>query len=129
MLPQRSEELQIQRANVATASLLGRCPHCGQGKLFDGYLTIAPACTVCGQDFKSFDVGDGAAALVILVVGAIVCGLALWTEFTFEPPLWLHAMLWTPTIAVLTFAFLRVVKGGLLVLQYRHKAGEGRIAD
>ena len=115
--------------SVAAASLLGRCPRCGSGKLFDGYLTIALACTVCGQDFKSFDVGDGAAALVILVVGAIVCGLALWTEFTFSPPLWLHAVLWAPTIAILTFAFLRVVKGGLLVLQYRHKAGEGRIAD
>ncbi|MEI9885184.1 MAG: DUF983 domain-containing protein [Rhizomicrobium sp.] len=112
---------------VAAASLLGRCPKCGQGRLFDGYLAIAPACTVCGQDFKSFDVGDGAAALVILVVGAIVCGLALWTEFTFHPPLWLHAVIWAPVIAVLTFALLRLVKSALLVLQYRHKAGEGRV--
>jgi uncharacterized protein (DUF983 family) len=115
--------------NVVQASLLGRCPRCGQGRLFDGYLSIAPACTVCGQDFKSFDVGDGAAALVILVVGAIVCGLALWVEFTFQPPLWVHAVLWAPLIAVLTFVFLRLVKSALLVLQYRHKAGEGRIAD
>ncbi|MEI9992314.1 MAG: DUF983 domain-containing protein [Rhizomicrobium sp.] len=109
------------------ASLLGRCPRCGQGRLFDGYLSIAPACTVCGQDFKAFDVGDGAAALVILVVGAIVCGLALWTEFTFQPPLWVHAVLWAPVIAVLTIVFLRLTKSTLLVLQYRHKAGEGRL--
>ncbi len=109
------------------ASLLGRCPRCGQGKLFDGYLTVAPACTVCGQDFKTFDVGDGAAALVILVVGAIVCGLALWTEFTFQPPLWVHAVLWAPLIAVLTIVFLRVMKSALLVLQYKHKAGEGKL--
>ncbi|HEY0299866.1 MAG TPA: DUF983 domain-containing protein [Rhizomicrobium sp.] len=113
--------------SVVSASLLGRCPRCGQGRLFDGYLAIAPACTVCGQDFKSFDVGDGAAALVILVVGAIVCGLALWTEFTFHPPLWLHAVLWAPVIAILTIALLRLIKSALLVLQYRHKAGEGRI--
>jgi uncharacterized protein (DUF983 family) len=109
------------------ASVLGRCPKCGQGALFTGYLAIAPACTVCGQDFRSFDVGDGAAALVILVVGAIVCGLALWVEFTFQPPLWVHVVLWTPLIAVLTFVLLRLVKSALLVLQYRHKAGEGRV--
>jgi uncharacterized protein (DUF983 family) len=109
------------------ASVLGRCPKCGQGPLFAGYITIAPSCTVCGQDFRSFDVGDGAAALVILVVGAIVCGLALWVEFTFQPPLWVHVVLWTPLIALLTFAFLRVTKAALLVLQYKHKAGEGRM--
>ena len=109
------------------ASLLGRCPRCGRGRLFDGYLAIAPACSVCGQDFKVFDVGDGAAALVILVVGAIVCGLALWTEFTFHPALWVHVVLWAPLIALLTVAFLRLTKSALLVLQYRHKAGEGRL--
>ena len=113
--------------SVVRASLLGRCPRCGQGRLFDGYLTIAPSCTVCGQDFRAFDVGDGAAALVILVVGAIVCGLALWTEFTFQPPLWVHAVLWAPLIALLTVVFLRLTKSALLVLQYRHKAGEGRV--
>jgi uncharacterized protein (DUF983 family) len=117
----------VTAPSVAAASLLGRCPRCGQGKLFAGYLTIAPSCTVCGQDFSAFDVGDGAAALVILVVGAIVAGLALWTEFTFQPPLWLHAVLWTPLIVILTFAFLRVIKSALLVLQYKHKAGEGRV--
>ena len=111
------------------ASLLGRCPKCGQGALFDGYLSIASGCTACGQDFKEFDVGDGAAALVILVVGAIVCGLALWTEFTFPPPLWLHAILWAPLIAALALLLLRLTKSALLVLQYKHKAGEGRLVS
>ena len=115
--------------SVVQASLLGRCPRCGQGKLFNGYLAIAPCCSACGLDFATFDVGDGAAALVILVVGALVCGAALWVEFTFQPPLWVHAVLWTPVIVVLTFFFLRVIKSALLVLQYRHRAGEGKIAD
>ena len=114
---------------VVTASLLGRCPRCGQGALFSGYLSIAPSCSACGLDFATFDVGDGAAALVILVVGAIVCAAALWVEFTFQPPLWVHAALWAPSIVVLTFAILRLVKSALLVLQYRHRAGEGRIAE
>jgi uncharacterized protein (DUF983 family) len=114
---------------VVTASLLGRCPRCGQGALFSGYLSIAPRCSVCALDFATFDVGDGAAALVILVVGAIVCAAALWVEFTFQPPLWVHAALWTPAIAVLTFVILRLFKSALLVLQYRHRAGEVRIGQ
>jgi uncharacterized protein (DUF983 family) len=113
--------------SIVQASLLGRCPRCGQGKLFTGYIAIAPACTACGQDFAAFDVGDGAASLVILVVGAIVVGLALVVEFTFQPPLWVHAVLWAPLIVVLTFGLLRVIKAGLVVLQYKHKAGEGRV--
>src|ERR1700688_3165427 len=116
------------RPSVFQASLLGRCPRCGQGALFNGYLSIAPSCSACGLDFATFDVGDGAAALLILVVGAIVGAAALWVEFTFQPPLWVHAALWAPAIAILTFFFLRTIKSTLLVLQYRHRAGEGRVA-
>ena len=114
-------------SSVLAASLLGRCPRCGRGVLFKGYLTIAPSCSACGLDFETFDVGDGAAALVILVVGAMVCGAALYVEFTYQPPLWVHAILWTPVITILTFGFLRVIKAALLVLQYRHRAGEGQL--
>lgn len=114
---------------VVQASLLGRCPRCGRGALFSGYLAIAPCCSDCGLDFATFDVGDGAAALVILIVGAIVCGAALWVEFTWSPPLWVHVVLWAPAIAILTFFFLRTIKAALLVLQYQHRAGEGRAAD
>ena len=74
-----------------------------------------------------FDAGDGPMVFGILIVGAIVCGLALWVEFTFQPPLWVHAMLWLPLICLLTAIFLRLSKSALLVLQYKHKAGEGRV--
>ncbi len=74
-----------------------------------------------------FDAGDGPAVFGILIVGAIICGLALYVEFHFHPPLWVHAVLWAPLILILTLAFLRLSKSALLVLQYQHKAGEGRI--
>jgi len=116
-------------SGVVRSSLLARCPRCGRGALFGGYLSIAPSCANCGLDFAAFDVGDGPAALVILVVGALVCGAALYVEFAWSPPLWVHVLLWAPAIAVLTIFFLRVIKAALLVLQYRHRAGEGRLAE
>jgi uncharacterized protein (DUF983 family) len=110
-------------------ALLGRCPRCGEGKLFHGYLNLAPRCAHCGLDYVMFDAGDGPAVFVILIVGAIVCAAALFVEFTYQPPYWVHAVLWIPTIAILTFVLLRFTKSLLLVLQYKHKAGEGRITN
>jgi uncharacterized protein (DUF983 family) len=114
---------------VARAALLARCPRCGAGPLFDGYLSVAPRCSACGLDYAGFDAGDGPAALVILVVGAIVAGAALYVEFTFHPPYWVHAVLWIPAIAILTVVVLRLMKSLLLVLQYKHRAGEGRLSE
>lgn len=76
-----------------------------------------------------FDSGDGPMVFVILIVGAIVCGAALYVEVAYQPPYWVHAVLWLPLIFILTFGLLRVVKALLLVLQYTHKAGEGRLEE
>ena len=113
--------------NTSIVILKGLCPRCGQGGLFDGYIAVRNACPACGLDYAIFDTGDGPMVFGILIVGAIVCGLALWVEFTFQPPLWVHAMLWLPLICILTALFLRLSKSALLVLQYKHKAGEGRL--
>jgi len=96
--------------------------------LFIGYLTVAKGCSSCGLDYARFDPGDGPAVFVILIVGAIVAGAALITEFTFHPPYWLHAALWLPIALVLSLALLRFSKSLLIALQYRHDAGEGRLA-
>jgi uncharacterized protein (DUF983 family) len=112
---------------TAVAALLGRCPLCGQGALFNGYLHIAPRCVKCGLDYATFDAGDGPAVFVILIVGAIVAGSALVVEVKYSPPYWVHAVLWIPLILILSFAMLRFMKSLLLVLQYKHKAGEGRL--
>jgi uncharacterized protein (DUF983 family) len=108
------------------ATLKGLCPRCGQGKLFKGYLDVAPACSACGLDYAIFDAGDGPAVFVILIVGAIVAGAALYVEFTWSPPYWVHALLWGPLIVVLTFSLLRLMKSLLLVLQFKRDAREGR---
>jgi len=114
------------KPNTLRMALFGLCPRCGKGPLFSGYLTIPPKCSVCGLDYSVFDPGDGPAVFVILIVGAIVAAGALYVEFTFSPPYWVHAVIWLPTIAILTFVFLRLAKSILVVLQYKHQAQEGR---
>jgi uncharacterized protein (DUF983 family) len=121
--------LSASEPSIARAAFFGRCPRCGGGSLFKGYLNVAPRCEACGLDYAVFDPGDGPAVFAILIVGAIVAGSALFVEFTYHPPYWVHAVLWLPAIVVLTFTALRLLKSLLLVLQYKNRAGEGRLAD
>lgn len=113
---------------VLKAALLGLCPRCGQGHLFRNYLSVAPACTVCGLDFASLGAGDGPAAFVILIVGAIVAGGALILEVSAQPPYWVHAVIWLPLVVILSLGLMRPLKAWLIVQHYRHQAGEGRLA-
>jgi len=103
-----------------------RCPRCGKGKLFQGFLELRPRCDVCGLDYAFADAGDGPAVFVILIAGFIVVGSALVVEFVYAPPLWLHAVLWLPLILATTLLPLRPMKGLMVALQYHHKAAEGR---
>jgi uncharacterized protein (DUF983 family) len=115
--------------DTIVAAGLGRCPRCGKGKLFSGYLTVAQRCSACGLEYAGFDAGDGPAVFVILIVGFLVAGGALLVEVTFSPPYWVHAVIWLPTIIILTMGLLRFMKGLLLVLQYKHQAHEGRLSE
>jgi uncharacterized protein (DUF983 family) len=109
------------------AGIAGRCPSCHRGKLFSGYLTLAPRCDACGLDYAFADSGDGPAVFVILVTGFIVTGLALIVEILYSPPYWLHAVLWLPLAIVLPLVLLRSFKGVLIALQFRNKAEEGKL--
>jgi uncharacterized protein (DUF983 family) len=109
------------------AGLRGRCPRCGEGRLFSGFLTVAKGCGVCGLDYKFADSGDGPAIFVMLIMGFVVVGLALWFELTFSPPLWLHFLLWIPLAIPLCLVPLRLAKGVLITLQYANRAAEGRL--
>ena len=107
--------------------LRGRCPRCGEGRLFQGFLALRPACEKCGLDYSFADAGDGPAVFVILFGGFVVVFAALITEVVYQPPYWMHAALWLPLILIVTLAPLRLIKGLLIVLQYHHKAAEGRL--
>jgi len=107
--------------------LRGRCPRCGEGRLFQGFLTLRPACERCGLDFDFADAGDGPAVFVILIGGFIVVFAAMIVEIVYQPPYWLHAALWLPLILIVTLVPLRPLKGLLIALQYHHKAAEGRL--
>ena len=110
---------------VASA-LRGNCPRCGAHGLFVGWVKFAPKCTNCGLDFSSFNVGDGPAAFLILIVGAIVVIAALMLDAAAEPAWWVH-LIWIPVAGALTIAGLRLGKAWLLAQEYKHRAREGRI--
>ena len=107
----------------------GRCPRCGEGRLFDGFLTLAPHCQNCGLEFDFADAGDGPAVFIMMIVGFVVVGLALVIEFSFNPPYWLMAVILVPLVLGLSIGLLRPLKGLMIAQQYRHKAELGRIAD
>jgi uncharacterized protein (DUF983 family) len=109
------------------AGLACRCPRCGKGKLFQGFLSLRPACENCGLKYDFADAGDGPAVFIILFAGFVVVFAALITEVMYQPPFWLHALLWLPLILVVTVLPLRPMKALMIALQHRHKAAEGRL--
>lgn len=107
--------------------LQGCFPRCGRGKLFDGFLKLKPHCSACGLDYAFADAGDGPAVFVMLIVGFLIIGFALWFDSFFAPPVWLHALIWLPLTVILSLVLLRKLKGIMVALQYRSNASEGSI--
>ena len=103
--------------DTASAALFGLCPRCGAKTLFDGIARFAPRCRACSLDYTQFN------------VGAVIAILAIWVQLSFEPPFWVHAVLWVPLTTVMVIAGLRIAKAWLLIAEYRRRAGEGRLKD
>ena len=121
-----------QTVSPFRAGITCRCPRCGRGKLFSGLLKVADRCAACDFDLSAEDAGDGPAVFVILILGFVIVGLALWVEFTFSPPLWVHPLIWFPLIIAGSIFLLRIFKATLIALQIHHKAGQGiedKVAD
>lgn len=116
----------VNQPSPIPTGLRGRCPNCGEGHIFSGFLTIRPACEVCGQDFSAFDSGDGPAFFVMSFVGIVVVGIALWLEIAYEPPFWVHGLVGGGLSIGLSLALVRPLKGMLAALQFHNKAEQGR---
>ena len=110
--------------SLGEAALFGLCPKCGAKTLFDGLIRFAPRCRACGLDYGRFNVGDGPAAFLTLLIGGLVTGLALWLQLSVSPPFWVHVVLWVPLTAVAVVYGLRASKAVLLYMEYARGARE-----
>ena len=125
--PQRL--MDYQAPDTAQAALRGLCPLCGANGLFVDPISFADNCATCALDFTQFNVGDGPAAFLIMIVGAVITIGAVSVELRFAPPFWVHILLWLPLTTLLVIGMLRIAKGVLITLEYRNRAREGRIVE
>ncbi len=104
----------------------GKCPRCGRGKLFSGYLAVAKSCTSCGLSYDFADSGDGAAWFVMLFACVFGVGSILGVEIAYSPAWYVHVLIAIPVLIILPMILLRPAKGFLICQQWKHNAHEGR---
>ncbi len=110
-----------ERESPIRTGLAGKCPRCGRGSLFAGFLDIAEDCNVCRLDLSQQNSGDAGPFFLVMIIGVVIVGLALVVEMNFSPPVWLHMVVWMPSSLILSLALLRPAKGIMIALQYRHR--------
>lgn len=118
-----------QAPETLHATLGGLCPRCGAPGLFRGAVRFSDRCERCALDFNQFNVGDGPAAFLIMIVGGIITALAIWLQLAASPPFWVHLLLWIPLTTGLVVGLLRLAKAALLILEFKNRAREGRLAE
>jgi uncharacterized protein (DUF983 family) len=116
----------VATPNPLLAGAAGRCPNCGEGPLFEGFLRVPANCAACGYDLSKADSGDGPAVFVILIGGFISAFGALFTELALNPPVWVLLAIWLPATLVICLGLLRPFKGLMLAAQFSNKASEAR---
>ena len=102
------------------SGLTFKCPNCGKGKLYSGYLKIAGNCGNCGVKLGELDPGDGPAVFVTFILGVLIVPLALWLEVSMAPPTWVHLAVWPPVILVLAMLMLRLMKAILVAYHFQN---------
>ncbi|HEV2533685.1 DUF983 domain-containing protein [Phenylobacterium sp.] len=112
--------------NPLLSGAVGRCPNCGEGHLFEGFLAVATRCEACGYDLAKADSGDGPAVFVILIGGFLAAFGALFTELALNPPVWVLLVVWMPATLIICVALLRPMKGVMLAAQFMNKASQAR---
>ncbi len=116
-------KLKTLLAALATA-LACKCPRCGQGALFSGFLTVAEKCEHCGLELAKNDSGDGPAVFLIFILGALVVPLVVLVDSIVAMPLWLTMLVWTPVILGVTLGLLRPAKALVLTLQFINRRAD-----
>ena len=112
---------------AVSAGLRGRCPRCGYGRLFSGFLKLAPSCTNCGLAVAFVDTGDGPAFFVSFLASILGVALALFIDVVYQPSVWVDIAIALPVTALICLATLRPIKGLLIALQFKNKAEQGRV--
>ena len=122
-----SNENHYPDLSSVSTGLKGKCPRCGRGSLFDGFLNIADKCNSCGLDYKFADAGDGASWFVMVISSTLTMAGVLWVEFTYHPAYWVHALVAIPLAVGLPFLLLRPGKAILVNQQYKTDAAPGKV--
>lgn len=112
------------RVSPFAAGMRCVCPRCGRGALFQGFLTVAERCGVCGLDLARQDTGDGPAVFLIFILGFLVVPVALIVSMNVEWPLWLHTLVWGTLILGLALGMLRPAKAVMIALQFRYRRND-----
>ncbi len=118
----------MAKPNPLLSGAAGRCPNCGEGHLFEGFLTVSPQCEACGFNLAAADSGDGPAVFVILIAGLITAFGALFTMFAIRS-VWITLVIWLPMTLILVLILLRPMKGLMLAAQFMNKASQATHND
>lgn len=118
-----------QPSGFIAQAFAAQCPACHDESMFTGWIAFHDRCPACSFDYSEYNVGDGPAAFLTLIIGALVCAMALTLEFTLYPPFWLHIIIWPVVITVMVIALLRLSKAAMLIEEHRKAFREGRLAD
>ena len=127
--PSQSENNAPARIDKIRAGFLCRCPNCGKGSLFEGFLKVVDACAVCGFDFTRLNTGDGAAIFIMQIAGGLVVFSALFVQIAYDPPIWAMLLVAIPLVVGLSLGLMRPGKGVMIALQMRNRAGQARTDD
>jgi uncharacterized protein (DUF983 family) len=117
------------RSSPVLNALRGKCPRCGRGRLYEGHLKIADSCGACGLGFAGHDSADGPAVMIMLLLGFIVAGLVFAVELRYQPPFWVHALIWPPVVIAGSLGMLRPFKSIFIGLQYKFRAVDREFPD
>jgi uncharacterized protein (DUF983 family) len=121
------DEQSAASQSIWRCGIRGLCPRCGRGRLFSGFLKLAPKCNACGLDYSFADPADGPAFFVMMTMAIPATGFGMWIELAYNPPLWVHFVTTLPFLLLSCVPILRPIKGVLVASQYINKAEEGRL--